>query len=98
MEFIGDEITWQELFKKQTDSGRFWKNLHKEEFDKEKFLMRSDAHYICYKAQSDILKNLSLQLIAQGVTDEIIEKIKKIENELWQGPNSVNECTKAFKF
>ena len=97
-EFIGDNNSWQEVFKKQTDSGRFWKALHKEGFETEKFLMCSDTHYICYKSQSDILKKLAKRLKKENVSEEIIEQIKKLENELWDGPESVNESTKAFNF
>ena len=96
IEFIGDNRTWQETFKRQSDSGKFWKNIHKDEFERQKFLMRSDAHYLCYKAQSDVLKKLAKKLKKQNVDESIIEEIKKLENELWNGPESVNECTKAF--
>lgn len=98
-EFIGDnDYTWQNTFKKQTDSGSFWKNLHGDEFDRQKFLMMSDAHHICYKAQSDVLKKLAKRLKKAGVDENVIEEIKKLENELWEGPESVNESTKAFNF
>lgn len=97
-EFIGGPETWQGLFKRQTDSGRFWKELHGDEFERQSFLMRADAHHICYKSQSDILKKLAKRLKKQGVDEKVIEEIKKIEHELWQGPDSVNECTKAFSF
>jgi len=97
-EFIGGPKIWQDTFRQQTDSGKFWKNLHGDDFERQQFLMRSDAHYICYKAQSDILKKLAKRLKKNGVDETVIEEIKKIENELWQGPDSVNECTKAFNF
>lgn len=95
-EFIGDDSTWQETFKRQSDSGKFWEGLHKEEFKSQTFLMRSDAHWLCFKAQSDALKELARKLEKQGVDQSIINTIIKQENELWIGLNSVNEC-KAFK-
>ncbi len=95
-EFIGDNQTWQETFKRQSDSGKFWKKLHGEDFDRQSFLMKSDAHWLCYKAQSNALIALAKKLRQQGVEDSIIEEIKKVENELWNGPTSVNECTKAI--
>lgn len=95
-EFIGDNQNWKETFKRQTDSGKFWKSLHKEGFEKQKFLMRSDAHWLCYKAQSNVLIELSKRLKKQNVDENVINEIIKLENELWKGPNSVNECTKAF--
>lgn len=94
MEFIGDTTTWKDLFKRQTDSGKFWVNLHKHgNFDTEKFLMKSDAYHICYKAQSDVLKKLAKRLKKENkdLPDWVIDEIKKLENELWQGPDSVNE-------
>ncbi len=96
MEFIGDNRKWQETFKRQADSGKFWKDLHKEGFDTQKFLMRSDAHWLCYKAQSNALIELAKRLKKQGVDESVINEIIKLENELWDGPTSVNECTKAF--
>ena len=97
-EFIGNSEhgSWKETFKKQTDSGSYWKKLHGEDFDRQKFLMMSDAHYICYKSQSDILKTLAKKLKQSGVDNSVIDEIIKLENELWEGPNSVNECTMAF--
>lgn len=96
IDFIGDNRTWQETFKRQSDDGKFWKNLHKEDFDKQKFLMKSDAHWLCYKAQSNVLIELAKRLKKQGVDENVINEIKKLENELWVGPTSVNECRKAL--
>lgn len=42
--------TWKDIFRKQVSSGKFWKNLFKDNFDKTQFIERSDAVYICKKA------------------------------------------------
>jgi hypothetical protein len=95
-EFVGDNRSWKETFKRQSDSGKFWKNLHGNEFERQTFLMRSDAHWLCYKAQSNALIELSKRLKKQNVDESVISEIIKLENELWDGPTSVNECEKAF--
>jgi hypothetical protein len=38
---------WKDRFRKQVDCGKYWKNLYQEDFDKHKFLERSDAESIC---------------------------------------------------
>lgn len=85
-EFRGDDDrTWKETFENQTDNGKFWKNLHKENFDKERFLMRSDVHHIVHKAQSDILKQVAKEIKDKSLmsVDEIINHLKQTENDLW---------------
>lgn len=85
-EFRGDDDrTWKETFEKQTDNGKFWQNLHKENFDKERFLMRSDVHHIAHKAQSDILKQVAKEIQDKGLmsVDEIINHLKQTENDVW---------------
>ena len=54
--------TWKDIFAQQTDCGKFWKELHKEEFDRHSFLDRSDALYICKKAQADAYENVIKKL------------------------------------
>jgi len=83
------EDTWKDIFIRQIGSGRFWKNLLNNDFDNRKFLDRSDAVYICKKAQSDAYDNLIIILNKDyDIDKEIIINIKKIQFELWNTDDS----------
>lgn len=77
------EDSWKDVFIRQTASGRYWKNLFKEDFEKHKFLDRSDAVWICKKSQSDGYDNI-IELLDDQVDEKIIDKIKKLRDELWE--------------
>jgi len=76
----GSGETWKDFFVRQTASGRYWKNLLKDEFERRKFIDRSDAVYICKKAQADTYEHIIAKL--SGKVDESI--IEELKNELQQ--------------
>ncbi len=79
--------SWKDVFTKQVSSGRYWKNLFKDEFDRHQFLDRSDAVYICKKAQADAYQNVINKL--QGkIDDDSLNKIKQILDNLWETDDS----------
>ena len=79
--------SWKDVFNKQVSSGRYWKNLFKDEFDNHKFLDRSDAVYICKKAQADAYENVINKL--QGkIDDNLLKEIKQILDNLWENDDS----------
>jgi phosphoribosyl-ATP pyrophosphohydrolase len=80
-------MTWKDSFRKQTDNGQYWKNLYKEDFDKQRFLERGDAENICKKAQEDAYENVIKTL--QGKVDEsIITEIKQLIVDLCEEDTS----------
>lgn len=79
--------TWKDIFCKQLDCGSFWKNLHKEDFDSKSFLMRSDAVYICKKAQADVYEDL-IEKLSGKVDESVIEYIKQMLDEHWKSDDS----------
>ena len=79
--------TWKDSFREQTDSGKYWKELFKTEFESHKFLDRSDAVYICKKAQSDAYYNV-IEKLKSEVDNSIIEKIEEIITNLWNEDDS----------
>ena len=83
------EDTWKDIFIRQIGSGRFWKNLLNNDFDDRKFLDRSDAVYICKKAQSDSYDNLiEILNTDDGINNEIIINIKNLQYKLWNTDDS----------
>jgi hypothetical protein len=79
--------TWKEAFCDQVDDGKFWKNLFKDEFDNHQFLDRSDAVYLCKKAQADAYENIISKLEGK-VSDDIINDIKQILEDNWNKDDS----------
>lgn len=69
--------TWRDVFIKQVSSGRFWRNLFKDNFDNHKFLDRCDAVYICKKAQSDVYD----KLIKKFSVSKLVTIVQELENE-----------------
>jgi hypothetical protein len=79
--------SWKNIFTKQVSSGKYWKNLFKDEFDRHQFLDRSDAVYICKKAQADAYQNVINKL--QGkIEDNLLKEIKQILDNLWDNDDS----------
>ena len=79
--------SWKKVFKTQVGSGKYWKNLFKDEFERHQFLDRSDAVYICKKAQADAYENVINKL--QGkIDDDSLNEIKQILNNLWESDDS----------
>lgn len=78
---------WKRAFRKQTATGKYWKNLFKEDFETHRFLDRNDAVCICEKAQTDAYENVIKTL--QGKVDEtIISEIRQIIVDLDKEDNS----------
>jgi len=82
---------WEDCFLRQVDRGSFWKKLHGDECDRQTFLMRSDALYICKKAQADAYENV-IELLDEENDKESIKKINKIIAELWNNDDSALGC------
>ena len=78
-----EKETWKDLFCRQVDTGKFWKNLFKDEFDQHQFLDRSDAFHICKKAQADTYENIIAKLTGK-IDDNIIEELKQMLREHWE--------------
>lgn len=79
--------TWKGVFCKQVGTGKYWKNLFKDEFDKHQFLYRADAVYICKKAQADCYENIINKL--EGKIDvAIIDELKQVLDEHWKNDDS----------
>ena len=79
--------SWKNIFTRQVSSGKYWKNLFKDEFDRHQFLDRSDAVYICKKAQADAYENVINKL--QGkIEDNLLKEIKQILDNLWDNDDS----------
>lgn len=74
--------TWKDVFRRQMVSGKFWSNLLKEEFNRRIFLDRSDAVYICKKAQADAYENVISKFDGE-VSSDIIDELREMINELW---------------
>ena len=85
---MSDKVeNWKDIFKRQLGSGKYWNELFKEDFDGQKFLDRSDAVYICKKAQADTYKSI-IDKIKGDVDDDIIEKLEKDLEDLWNTDDS----------
>ncbi|MCK9445681.1 hypothetical protein M0Q50_02185 [bacterium] len=79
--------TWKDIFCNQIDTGSFWKELLRNEFDNRQFLDRSDSVYICKKAQSDAYENI-IKLLDGRVDKSIIEDIENVLKEHWKSDDS----------
>ena len=82
------EDTWKDIFVRQIGSGRFWKNLLQEDFDIRRFLDRSDAVYICKKAQSDAYDKVIDILCKDIINKDMIISIRILKEELWNNDDS----------
>lgn len=78
-----EEETWKDFFCRQLSTGRGWQNLYKEEFEEHQFLERSDAVYICKKAQADVYEKL-IEHFASICDDGVREEIKLMLTEHWK--------------
>ena len=78
-----DKETWKEVFCRQVSTGKFWKNLFKDEFDKHQFLDRSDAVYIGKKAQADIYEAIIAKLDNNEYND-IFAELKQELADHWK--------------
>lgn len=85
-EFINEELeekdTWKDVFCQQVDTGKNWQNLFKNEFEKHEFLDRSDAVYICKKAQVDAYKTV-IESLDKNKDKLIINDIQEMIDKLW---------------
>jgi len=81
---------WKDVFCQQVDCGKFWKNLFKDEFDSHAFLDRSDAVYICKKAQADVYESTIefLEDMGGDVDPKIVKELKKRLEEHWEKDDS----------
>jgi hypothetical protein len=82
-----NEETWRDVFCAQVDSGKYWKNLFKDNFEKEQFLTRSDASYIVKKAQADIIQGI-IKDFEGNVNDSVINYLQNMIKELWAKDDS----------
>lgn len=80
--------TWKDIFCNQVAGGKFWKNLFKDEFDRHQFLDRSDAVYICKKAQADIYEKIISDLNMKNVDPKIISTLKMQLEKHWEKDDS----------
>lgn len=79
--------TWRDVFCNQVDDGKSWKSLFVEEFERHQFLDRSDAVYICKKAQADVYEDVLNKL--EGKVDvAIINELKKALDNHWKKDDS----------
>ena len=79
--------TWKDIFCRQVSTGRYWKNLFKDEFDKHKFIDRSDAVVICKKSQSDVFETIINKLDGR-IDNSILSEIKQMLVEHLDSDNS----------
>ena len=83
----GNGETWKDFFVRQSASGRYWKNLLKDEFETRKFIDRSDAVYICKKAQADTYEHIIAKLSGK-VDESIISELKQELAQHWDKDDS----------
>jgi hypothetical protein len=77
-----EKDTWKDIFCRQVSTGKYWKNLFNDEFEKHQFLDRSDVVYICKKAQSEVYEDIIKKL--EGKIDvTIMNELKKLLGEHW---------------
>lgn len=78
-----DNDTWKDIFVRQVASGSRFKSIFKDEFDRHKFLDRSDAVWLCKKAQAEAYESVIEDL--QGkVDDSIIKDLEAKIDQLWK--------------
>lgn len=76
--------TWKDIFVRQVSTGRFWKKLFKDDFERQEFLGRSDAVYICKKAQSDVYDTLIKRCKLSHQLEKFTGELEKMKEELWK--------------
>lgn len=87
--------TYEDIFSNQIGSGSYWKNLFGDGFNDHKFIERSDALYICKRAQDDVYGKIIREL--DGKIDiTLINKIKQMLDEHWENDNSSLGITPNF--
>lgn len=79
--------TWKDFFIRQVASGKYFKNLFKDEFERHKFIDRSDAVFICKKAQADVYEDI-INKLSGKVDESIIEGLKNELNQHWENDDS----------
>ena len=82
-----EKETWKDIFCRQVSTGKYWKNLFKDEFDKHKFIDRSDVVVICEKSQSDVFETIINKLDGR-VDNSILSEIKQMLVEHLDSDNS----------
>lgn len=71
---------WENIFADKIASGKFWKELFKDDFSKKKFLDSEDAHYICKKAYADAYEKIINDLECDYLENIIL--INRLKQEL----------------
>jgi hypothetical protein len=72
---IRSEI-WAHIFVRKSSSGRYWKELFGDDFDKQRFVDRSDALTIIKTAQRDTYTNVLNILEVNGVNQDVIAEVR----------------------
>lgn len=83
----GNGETWKDFFIRKAASGRRFKELYKDEFERRKFIDRSDAVWICKKAQADTYEHI-INKLSGKVDESIIEELKKELQQHWDKDDS----------
>ena len=81
-----DEDCWQEVFVRQLSSGRRWKDILQDEFNKRMFLDHSDAIYLCQKAQAEAYEKV-LDMLGENPRKnnaQTVNKIQSLIDDLWE--------------
>lgn len=79
--------TWKDVFCNQIGDGKYWKKLFNDQFENHQFLDRSDAVYICKKAQADAYENIINKF--EGKVDvAVMNELKQILDEHWKKDDS----------
>lgn len=66
--------SWKDVFRRQVASGKYWK--HQYDFESRRFVDRSDAVYICKKAQADVYEDIIEHLTEMGGDSRIITELE----------------------
>jgi hypothetical protein len=78
-----EKDTWKDFFKRQVGTGKFWKKLLGDEFERRSFLDRSDAVFIYEKAQADAYENVMSKL-KDKINETEMNEIQSLIGELWE--------------
>ena len=79
--------TWKDVFCNQIGDGKYWKKLFNDQFENHQFLDRSDAVYICKKAQADAYENIINKF--EGKVDvTVMNELKQILDKHWKKDDS----------
>lgn len=82
-----EKETWKDVFCKQIGCGKFWANLFKDEFNEHQFLYRSDAVYICKKAQADAYENI-INKFHGKINLTLMNELNQILEQHWKNDDS----------